>query len=80
MVSPVVSWRYDVDGSSPPRHGGTAPATGNLWLDRLGVVVIDPPGQAVEASCIVLHLADQAPNVNCRSTPTIAVRSQDNFR
>lgn len=75
MVSPVVSRRYEVDGSSPPRHGGTAPATGDLWLDRLDVVVIDPPGRAVAASCSFLHLVDQALIVDSSGVHAIPMAS-----
>ena len=75
VVSPVVACRHEIDASSPPRCWDLAPATGDLWLDRLGVVVIDPPRRAVAASCSFLHLVNEALIVDSSEVHAIPMAS-----
>ena len=60
MVSPVVACRHEIDASSPPRCWDLAPATGDLWLDGLGLVMLGQLGHAARCPASVLHLVNEA--------------------
>ena len=60
VVSPVVACRHEIDASSPPRCWDLAPATGDLWLDGLGLVMLGQLGHAARCPASVLHLVNEA--------------------
>ena len=80
VVSPVVACRHEIDASSPPRCWDLAPATGDLWLDGLGLVMLGQLGHAARCPASVLHLVNEALIVDRSGVHVIYVASDAGLR